>query len=329
MPQVSVIIPTYNGAQFVGETIESVLTQTLPDIEVIIVNDGSTDHTAKVLERYGGRIRVLSNERNVGIAASRNIGVSASRGRYVSFLDHDDLWKAEKTARQLDVFERYPQVGFCFTDYEFFGEPVRFKTGFEENGNKIRTLSAEEILPNVFLLKSDYLFIEMVNGKLPCWTSTVMMRRSSLDRVGGFDEELLINDDTQMWLRFTKQVPMAYLVEPWVRQRVRASSTSSAMTLERKHRDSLHMFDTLEKWLSLGFGEIEAVRARQAALWWAVGYLDFANNHPSRARVNFRKSLQSNFSRQAFWYYLLSFLPASLMQPLRALKQELFGSAVR
>ena len=323
---VSVIIPTYNGAEFIEETIESVLTQTLPDIEIIVVNDGSTDDTTKLLEPFQPRIKVLSNPGNLGIPASRNVGIHAASGKYIGFLDHDDLWKPEKAARQVELFERHPEIGFCFTDYDFFGEPFPFKTGFEENGDKIRSLAAEEVGPKVFKLNGDSLFVEMVNGKLPCWTSTVMMRRSCLDQVGPFDEELMINDDTQMWLRFTKKFPMAYLDEPWARQRVRASSTSSAMALERKHRDSILMFDTLGKWLSPNPNELRAVRARQAALWWSMGYLDFSNNNPGRARVNFRNSLETKFSRQAFCYYLLSFLPGSLTQPLRALKHGILNS---
>src|SRR4030095_14530375 len=168
MPAVSVIIPTYNGALFIAETIESVLTQTHRDVEIIVVDDGSTDETPRVLQRFAEHLKVVTSDRN-GIPAARNRGVRFSNGRYLCFLDHDDLWKPDKLARQVKMFDQHPEVGFCFTDYETFGDPVSYQVGFEENGGRVRSLPRQQIGVRSYKITSPSLFIDMVNGALPCW----------------------------------------------------------------------------------------------------------------------------------------------------------------
>ena len=322
MAEVSVIIPTYNGAEFIAQTVESVLAQTLPDLELIVVNDGSTDATDQVLRQFGDKLHVVSGPRK-GIPAARNIGLSAARGRCICFLDHDDLWLPQKVARQFELFEKDSDVGFCFTDYETFGDPAPYDKGFEENGDKVRRLPREEIGPRAFKILSESLLVDMVNGALPCWTSTIMMRRSVVDLVGPFDEKLIINDDTQMWLRFAKQCRFAYVDEPLTKQRVRNSSTSLAMAMERKHADSILMFERLREWVELTSAESRAVQSRMAGLCMGLGYLEFTEGRLKSAGAQFRKSLRLRFSTWTLAYYLLTFLPASGIRRMRALKHRI------
>src|SRR4051812_30232823 len=98
-PQVSVIIPAHNSADFIGTAVESVLAQTFADYEIVVVDDGSTDGTREVLERFEGRI-VYLHQQNRGVSAARNAGIRRSRGELVCFLDADDIWRPEKLARQ-------------------------------------------------------------------------------------------------------------------------------------------------------------------------------------------------------------------------------------
>jgi glycosyltransferase involved in cell wall biosynthesis len=322
MAEVSVIIPTYNGAGFIAQTVESVLAQTLPDLELIVVNDGSTDATEQVLKQFCDKLRVVSGKRK-GIPAARNVGLRASGGRYVCFLDHDDLWMPQKLSRQLELFEKDVEIGFSFTDYETFGDPAPYQKGFEENGGKVRELPREEIGPRAFKILSESLFVDMVNGALPCWTSTIMMRRSVFEFVGPFDEALLINDDTQMWLRFAKQCRFAYVDEPLAKQRVRNSSTSLAMAMERKHTDSILMFERLREWVELTPAESRAVQSRMAGLCMGLGYLEFTEGRLRSAGAQFRKSLRLRFSTWTLAYYLLTFLPASGIRRMRALKHRI------
>lgn len=113
-PLVSVVMPAFNVAWCVRRAIDSVLTQTYLRHEIIVIDDGSTDDTASVLASYGDRIRVIS-QTNRGMSAARNRGIDAARGTLVAFLDADDYWLSEKLARQVELLQRRPEVGFCST----------------------------------------------------------------------------------------------------------------------------------------------------------------------------------------------------------------------
>src|SRR5690242_13247080 len=116
---VSVIIPTYNGTAFLRETIDSALAQTYPAVEVIVVDDGSTDDTAAVIAEYGDRIKGIA-QANSGTSAARNTGIRASSGDYIAFLDHDDLWAPIKLARQMRVLRDHPELGMVYAGIRFF-----------------------------------------------------------------------------------------------------------------------------------------------------------------------------------------------------------------
>ena len=121
LPPVSVIIPTYNGAPWIKETLTSVLGQSYPNIEIIVVNDGSQDSTPQILEEFGGNIQVLRTSR-AGIGRARNAGMELAHGRYLAFLDHDDLWAEEKVARQLELFAHHPETVVLYTDADEFDD---------------------------------------------------------------------------------------------------------------------------------------------------------------------------------------------------------------
>src|SRR4051812_3217208 len=114
---VSVVIATYNHGRYLREAIDSALAQTHPPLEVIVVDDGSTDDTAEILQTYGGRIRAM-RQANAGVAAARNAGLAAASGRYVGFLDSDDVWAPDKLARQLAVFDAQPALGLVHCGLE-------------------------------------------------------------------------------------------------------------------------------------------------------------------------------------------------------------------
>ena len=123
-PKVSVVIPTYNRAAKVQDAIESVLAQTFSDLEVIVVDDGSSDDTGKVLsEAFGDRIRYYA-QANQGASVARNKGIAEARGEWIAFLDSDDLWEKDKLEWQFKALERFgPQCGGCYTDVRFFNHP--------------------------------------------------------------------------------------------------------------------------------------------------------------------------------------------------------------
>ncbi len=116
MPAVSVIIPTYNSAHFVVEAVESVLAQTWQDLEIVVIDDGSTDETAAVMTRFGPPVRYIQ-QRNGGVAVARNKGIRESSGKYIAFLDADDTWLPEKLEKQIELLEKDQDARACYSAY--------------------------------------------------------------------------------------------------------------------------------------------------------------------------------------------------------------------
>ena len=206
--RVSLVIATFNHARLLGGAIDSALAQTLHGVDVIVVDDGSTDDTQAVLARYAGRVRVL-RQPNRGLAAARNAGLAAARGTYVAFLDADDVMAPAKLAEQVAVLERAPTIGWTYCDVLI--ETVA--TG--------ATVRASERFGYASRMLEGWLFPELIHGNfIPAIAPLV--RRTALDAAGGFDERLTALEDWDMWLRlaliaearYTPAVLVSYRIQP-------------------------------------------------------------------------------------------------------------------
>ena len=181
---VSFIIPTYNYSAFVRDAVESALLQTYKPVEVIVVDDGSTDDTKEVLSDYidTGEIKYLY-QNNKGLAGARNRGLAEAKGEYIVFLDSDDVVDEKKLEIQVKCLEENPLYSFCFSDFRFF-EGEDFLNG----------------TPPSFKYPVEMTFRDLVSGKfLP--VHTLLMRRDVLDRIGYFDESLRVCEDSDLWIR--------------------------------------------------------------------------------------------------------------------------------
>jgi glycosyltransferase involved in cell wall biosynthesis len=207
-PRVSVIMPSYQKARFIAEAIESVLAQTVTDLELIVV-DSSTDDTSRVLERYSGRIQVLRTPPH-GISAARNVGLKAARGAYIAFLDADDTWVPSKLERQLPLFDRHPRIGLVCTDVLF-----RDEQGLRPNRAFTDALPAAGMIHPLIFSRS---FIG---------TLSVVVRRACLDDVGGFDEAITACEDHDLWLRISRTWAIDYVDEPLATYRYSADHASA------------------------------------------------------------------------------------------------------
>jgi len=194
-PIVSVIIPTYNRSEMLIRSIESVLYQTYKDFELIIVSDGSTDGTDKIVASYADpRIRFLKHEKSRGASAARNTGIRASIGTYIAFLDDDDEWTHNKLEVQVPIIEKSaPEVGLVYAWMEYF-----------ENG-KSRRIHAPELRGNVF--------VEMLDKQAIGGCPTVIIKREIIKNVGYFDESLLRGNDGDYWRRISKQYQVDFVPE--------------------------------------------------------------------------------------------------------------------
>jgi glycosyltransferase involved in cell wall biosynthesis len=208
----SLIIPTFNHARFVGAAIDSALAQTVRAFEIIVVDDGSTDETPAVLARYAARVRVLRQE-NRGLSAARNAGLAAAHGKFVSFLDADDVMAPTKLAAQLEVLERSHAIGWTYCDVLM--ETV--VTG--------ATARASERFGYASRALDGWLFPELIHGNfIPAIAPLV--RRTALEVAGGFDERLTALEDWDMWLRLSLIAEARYTPAVLVTYRIRPDGMS-------------------------------------------------------------------------------------------------------
>ena len=187
-PRVSVIIPTYNRSWCLSEAIDSVLSQTYHNTELIVVDDGSTDGTPALLARYGNRLRCL-RQTNRGVSAARNHGIQAADGVLIAFLDSDDTWQPDKLARQVDFFDRQPAAKICQTEETWIRRGVRVNP------------KRRHRKPSGWIFEAS-LALCLVSP------SAVMMRRELLEEMGGFDESLPACEDYDLWLRVSLRYPI-------------------------------------------------------------------------------------------------------------------------
>jgi len=185
MPRVSVIIPAYNAERYLGEALDSVMAQTWRDIEVVVVDDGSTDGTQEIVRGYGPPVRLLE-QANAGPAAARNRGVREAEGELVAFLDSDDLWLPEKLALQVPLFDAEGRVALVYCKAERM-------TG---DGTPIPTPAHPRPTGDVFLA---------LLGRNHCPTSGVVVRRDVFLRFGGFPEDMVWAEDWHLWLRIARE----------------------------------------------------------------------------------------------------------------------------
>ncbi len=222
-PLVSVVIPAYNMRRYVRESVDSALAQTHPAMEVIVVNDGSTDDTGAVLADYGQRI-VYLEQPNRGLSGARNTGLRAARGDYIAFLDSDDAWLPEKTAEQLAVFARSSEVGLVSCPYLVMDEHSA-GSGEVRGGPAGGGAGLEQLL------------LRNTIGSPSC----VMVSRACLERVGPFDEGLL--NGSEDWDFYLRVVAAGYRIDfaprPLARYRVLSTSMSSARNAERMLKNEL------------------------------------------------------------------------------------------
>lgn len=278
--QVSVIIPTYNSARFLPDAIDSVLAQTFRGFEILVVDDGSTDNTEAVMQRYGSATRYI-RQPNSGVAVARNHGIDESRGRYVAFLDADDVWHPKKLERQLaglrDSREcRAAYSAFTITDPSLV--PLKI-TRAKRNGPLLDDL--------------------LLRGNVVGTPSTVLCERSLFDEAGGFDSALSQCADWELWVRLAAKSDFFYLDEPLVSYRLHGSNMSASAPL--LERDSLLV-------LKKGFAMTDlpaTLRARRRAA--------FARNYMVVAGTYFQARKYFDFVRCAIRAVALDFRQLSYL----------------
>jgi glycosyltransferase involved in cell wall biosynthesis len=271
---VSVVIPTYNNADYLADAIESVLAQTFRDIEIIVIDDGSTDQTGQVMSAYASRV-VYLHQANHGPSAARNRGITQAQGKYLAFLDADDLYLPDKMSLQVSFLEAHPEIDLVYSD------GVRFKMS---KGKK--TTLPLSTSGDVFILRSapdQYVFHLMTRNIFPIHAALV--KRECVVKVNGFDEMLTAFEDWDLWFRIAEQYRFTFVDGEVVSYRVTPGSNSSDAT--RNYHEARKVF--LKIGQSSAFLDAPAHVLRE--YYYQLGLTDLALGIGKEAKAAFKKSL--------------------------------------
>jgi glycosyltransferase involved in cell wall biosynthesis len=301
-PLVSVIIPAYNSASYVAQAVDIALAQSYAPLEIIVVDDGSSDNTAEVLKPYEERIQFVQ-QANHGPAHARNTAIRRARGELLAFLDADDQWLPEKLALQVPHFLGNPKVGVVHSDWVV----LDMETGQRRPSTRPHHLGVGNCYRRLF----DDIYVN---------TPTAVVRRECLERVGMFDEELRVYEDYDLMIRIARHYEFAYLAQPLLIYRKHPHNTT---------RNQLNcvvgLWKTITKmveadpslWHELGK---DAVTRKLSQLSFGAGYFYYDQGDFRAARRCFFESLSWRPSRYAALLWLATCLPRPLVQRLRALK---------
>lgn len=269
MPRVSVVIPAFNAERFLAAAIDSVLAQSVDDLEVLVVDDGSTDATPVLAREYGPPVKHLRQD-NAGVSVARNRGIAESRAPYVAFLDADDTWLPGKLETQLTALERQPTRKLCHSAF--------FVVDAE-----LRPLGVTRHPPRRSALE-DLLLDGTVVG-----CPTVLCERELIDRTGGFDATLSQCADWDMWIRLAQHTEFVYVDEPLARYRQHSSNMSA--DIARYERDAVRVLE--KAFRSGGLGAAATTSHRRKAFGRAYMVLAGSYYRASRPRDFLRCALRA------------------------------------
>ncbi len=310
MQKVSVIIPTFNCAAYLAQTINSVLNQTYGNYELIIVDDGSKDDTRQLIDslmkKNSGKIRYLYQD-NQGVSVARNRGMAEAQGEFIAFLDSDDWWAPQKLAKQMSMFQSDRSLDIIFTNAHIF------KNG-KVQGTYVRDTDKNQMGEDIYyhlLLRNFVVF------------SSIAVKRSAAEEVGPFEKGMISAQDTDWLLRVVRSHKTGYIDECLVTYQVRSDSLSRFMSIRFQN-----YLDILKKNIAR-YPEIsdklgQKLTNRFAQRYFYLGYVHFDTNDLLAARREFINSMKYNpFSYvQKYLYFALTFLPVSCIEKIRHMKRR-------
>ncbi|HPJ72556.1 MAG TPA: glycosyltransferase [bacterium] len=298
---VSAVIPCYNAARFLPRAIESVLTQTYRPVEVLLIDDGSTDGTAACADAYQETVRYYRQE-NRGAAAARNLGISLARGEFIAFLDADDVWYPSKIEAQLRRFREDPRLGMVYSGCH----------SIDENGTvtgyylKRRLFRKRDLAENVFI--KDF---------IP--NSTIVVRADCLKQVGVIDESIELCEDEDLKIRLADAVRVEGVRRPLAGWRQHSGNKSLLI-------DKLK--ETFDHDTSILIRKLPRLarfrREREAILYENCGLLQLRERKNRAARNEFRRAVALNPRRWRCWgFWLLSFPGPGTVNSIIRMKKRL------
>ena len=295
LPLVSIVLPTYNCAAFLPHSIGSILAQIYNSYEIIVVDDGSTDNTKEVLYPFMQRIKYILLEQNKGLPTARNIGILSAHGKYIAFIDADDLWLPEKLQTDIEYFETHPEVSMVYSKH----------LNIDQNGRMLDEASQKR-------LPSGNIFTQLFSEQNFIITSSVVVRKEIFETTGLFYEQLSNCQDWDMWLRIAFYFKVGGINTPLVKYRHNPHSLSKNRNNVLKYQkmviDKIYSnFKDKEN----GINE-KLYKKRLASHYAKVGRYYLRMGDKNRANENFGLSLKNDpLNLRSIRYYLCTFFHKS------------------
>jgi len=278
-PKVSVIIPVYNGEQYIAQAIKSALSQTYNNVEVLVINDGSTDNTYTKIKPWLPSVKYVYQE-NKGLAAARNTGIRNSTGELIGFLDHDDLWLPEKLEIQVNYLLKHKDISL-----------VHSKTEMKYEGN-IERIPDPPLSKAIDKCFKELFFRNQIAG------ATVLLKKSCLDQIGLFDERMFFGEDYELWLRMSRFFLIGYI--------------DRVLYLYRQH--SSNMSTNFERALLGEIKVIETILIKFPEIYQELGDSVVKNRLYGlyHRMANFYSYLDKRESARQYYWKVLTIRPAKL-----------------
>lgn len=274
MPKVSVIIPTYNRENYICEAIDSILSQTYKDFEIIIVDDGSTDNTKDIIKKYENKV-LYFYQANAGPGAARNRGIKEAKGELIAFLDADDVWLPDKLKSEIEVFDKSSACDLVYCNGEFI----------DEEGRSLK----RNVCCSSGLSKTEEVSFDRILEKWDIYPSMVMVKKNILIEFGGFDEEYGF-EEYILWFNIAQKYKIFYLDENLVKRKFSIQSLT--------HRDPRKMRNREIQFYIKANSYFPAYKAyflkRISRSLFTLGRLEFIDKNYKEAFFDISKSILIN-----------------------------------
>ncbi|MFC1668274.1 glycosyltransferase [Chlamydiota bacterium] len=305
MEKVSVIIPVYNKAKYISFALQSVLNQTVKDIEIIVIDDGSTDNLKEVIKPYLSRI-TFYEQKNQGASTARNKGIEFAKGDFICLLDADDIWLPNKIEKQLDVFRLYPDCGLVYSN----GIVI------DENGEETGS-----IIHNSRFRGYNGLIFRKLLMKNVIPTLSVVIKKKFIVNSLLFDSKYKASQDYDFWLRLAKKCEFYYINEVLFKYRITKDGITAKYN-EIMYQDHITILKNIDNEIKLNVIDKIFKQIGLSLHYYAWGKDLFIQNQFSKARIKYISSfLCFPLYVYPIAYILFSFIPIKIINIIRRLKR--------
>lgn len=311
MDKISVIVPSYNCANYIAEALESILAQTIAPHEIIVIDDGSTDNTKEVVQSIQSPLIRYIKQTNAGVSAARNNGLEHATGNLIAFLDADDRWLPTMLERQAATMSRNPELVLSFTNFIRFDDPPS-KVVYPSQFNfypELNTISTVSLEDSVKIIKGDG-FCELVSfGEIPAYTQSIMLRKNLIGDLR-FDTSLKICEDAEFILRCAALGKIAFNSE--VLSEVRRHGNNATRDISLISVDKLACFIKLLSYENLNAAQHAALQKRLIRAYWGAAKAQSRKGLFRDSWLNVKFALKINYPLTSKLKHFLGWLIASV-----------------